>query len=107
MIPAPFIWIMERDINMFTISDAKNVLRVDGDDNDDFIQSLVKSLPEYIEVTTGMSAEQQEKEPLVYTVSSFLITLWYYSDHADDAKLQRTIDNLLKCITLKAKRDSP
>ena len=91
---------------MFSVSDAKDILRVDGDDNDSFINSLVESLPGYIEVTTGMSADQQENEPLVHTVSGFLVTLWYYADHTDDAKLQRTIDNLLKCITLKAKRDS-
>lgn len=97
---------MERDTDMFTISDARNVLRVDGNDNDAFIQSLVDSLPGYIEVATGMPEKQQKKEPLVHTVSGFLITLWYYADHADDVKLQRTIDNLLKCITLKVKRDS-
>ena len=52
-----------------------------------------------------MSIEQQETEPLVDTVSGFLLTLWYYSDHTDDVKLQRTIDNLLKCITLKVQRN--
>lgn len=90
---------------MFSVSDARNVLRVDGDDNDSFINSLVESLPGYIEVTTGMPVGQQEDEPLVHTVSGFLVTLWYYADHTDDVKLQRTIDNLLKCITLKAKKD--
>ena len=61
---------------------------------------------DYIEVTTGMSAEQQETEPLVETVSGFILTLWYFSDHSDDIKLQRTIDNLLKCITLKVQRST-
>ena len=53
-----------------------------------------------------MSAEQQETEPLVETVSGFILTLWYFSDHSDDIKLQRTIDNLLKCITLKVQRST-
>ena len=87
-----------------TLQEAKNVLRIDTNDNDDLVQSLCDALPDYIEVTTGMTAEQQATEPLVQTVSGFLVTLWYYSDHADDVKLQRTIDNLLKCITFKVDR---
>lgn len=86
---------------LMEIDDAKNILHVDGNDNDDLIISLVQALPDYIEITTGMDKEQQKLEPLVTTVSGFILTLWYYSDHADDIKLQRTIDSLLKCITLK------
>ena len=86
---------------MLSIEQACNILHVDEGSNDTLINSLIQAIPCYIEVTTGMSAAQQETEPLVETVSGFLLTLWYYSDHADDMKLQRTIDNLLKCITLK------
>lgn len=84
-----------------TLEEAKNILRVDCEDNDELINSLLQAIPDYIEVTTGMPAEQQANEPLVNTVSGFILTLWYYADHADDVKLQRTIDSLLKCITLK------
>lgn len=82
--------------------EAKDVLRVDGSENDAIILALVKSLPGYIETVTGMSEADQENEPIVDTVRGFILTLWYYADHADDIKLQRTIDNLLKVITLKA-----
>ena len=88
---------------MFTLKDAKQVLRIDTEDNDVLIQSLLEAIPDYIELSTGMSQEAQAAEPLVDTVSGFIVTLWYYSDHADDVKLQRTIDSLLKCITLKAR----
>lgn len=90
----------------FTLQEAKDVLRVDNTENDVLIQSLISSLPGYIEVTTGMAAEQQDNEPLVKTVSGFILRLWYYADHADDIKLQRTIDSLLKCITLKARSNA-
>ena len=86
-----------------TLAEAKNVLRVDIDDNDALIQSLLAALPGYIELTTGLKEENQAAEPLVKTVSGFILMLWYYSDHADDVKLQRTIDSLLKAITLKAR----
>ena len=85
-----------------TLSEAKEVLRIDTDDNDEIIASLLVALPDYIEVKTGLTAAQQEAEPLVKTVSGFIITLWYYSDHADDVKLQRTIKELLHSIRTKA-----
>lgn len=90
---------------MLNLTDALNVLRLDSGANDALVGSLLDAIPGYIEVTTGMSIKQQATEPLVDTVSGFLLTLWYYSDHTDDVKLQRTIDNLLKCITLKVQRN--
>lgn len=89
-----------------TLQEAKDVLRVDNTENDTLIQSLIDTLPGYIEVSTGMAAGQQDNEPLVKTVSGFILRLWYYADHADDIKLQRTIDSLLKCITLKAREQA-
>lgn len=89
---------------MLSLKQACNILHVDEGNNDALIESLIYAIPDYIEITTGMKEEQQIEEPLVDTVSGFLLTLWYYSDHSDDMKLQRTIDNLLKCITLKVKR---
>lgn len=91
---------------MLSLKQACNILHVDEGNNDELIVSLIDAIPDYIEVTTGMSAEQQETEPLVETVSGFILTLWYFSDHSDDIKLQRTIDNLLKCITLKVQRST-
>ena len=91
---------------MLSLAQACHILHVDEGNNDELIESLIAAIPDYIEVTTGMSAEQQETEPLVETVSGFILTLWYFSDHSDDIKLQRTIDNLLKCITLKVQRST-
>ena len=86
-----------------TLSDAYDVLRVNAGDNDDLISSLITAIPDYIEVTTGMNYSDQESEPLVETVSGFLLKLWYFGDHADDQALKRTIDSLLKVITIKAR----
>ena len=88
-----------------TLSDACNVLHVDAGANDELIYSLIDALPAYIEVTTGITEETQSELtiPLVETVSGFLLTQWYYADHADDQALTRTINSLLKALTLKAK----
>ena len=86
-----------------TFDDALRVLHVDPGVNDALITALVHALPSYIEVTTGLKAKNQTSEPLVLTVEGFLLTLWYYSDHSDDVALNRTIDALLKAITIRAR----
>lgn len=86
-----------------TLTEACNVLHVDEGNNDELILSLIDALPGYIRVTTGMSEADQASEPLCQTVSGFLLTQWYYADHADDQALTRTINALLKAITLKAR----
>lgn len=91
---------------IMTLEQARNILRVDGADNDALVRSLIDALPDYIEVATGMKPYQQEVEPLVETASGFILTLWYYGDHSDEAKLQRVIDSLLKAITLKVDRST-
>ena len=86
-----------------TLAEACNVLHVNEGDNDDLISSLTLAIPGYIEVTTGLTITNQAGEPLVDTVAGLLITQWYYADHADDQSLTRTINALLKAITLKAR----
>lgn len=86
-----------------TLDQACNVLHVDQGDNDELIQALINALPSYIETTTGLPAAYQDGEPLVTTVSGFLLTLWYYADHADDQALTRTIDALLKALSARAR----
>ena len=86
-----------------TLSDACNVLHVDEGNNNELINSLVVALPSYIETTTGLKEGDQDNEPLVETVSGLLLTQWYYADHADDQSLTRTIDALLKALTIRAR----
>lgn len=85
----------------FYITDAKNVLRLDGNDNDDLVESLVKTAEEYVEQATGLTAMQQSGEPLADTAKGFLVKLWYFGDHSDDAKLQRVVNNLLRSLAAK------
>lgn len=86
-----------------TLAEACDVLHVDQGTNDELITALVTALPDYIYTTTGLSPLNQSSEPLVKTVSGFLLTLWYYADHADDQALNRTIEALLKALTIRAR----
>ena len=47
-----------------------------------------------------MDRQRQAEEPLAYTVSKFILQLWYNAEQADSEKLQRTIDGLLKALTM-------
>lgn len=88
---------------MVNLETAREWLRIDGEDNDQIIQGLLEAAPGYIEVTTGMKPTDQEKEPLADTVTKFLLALWYNAEQAEADRLQRTIDNLLKALTMRAR----
>ncbi len=84
---------------MLSLEQAREFLRIDGTDNDNIINALLEAIPEYIEVTTGMAMPQQNTEPLINTVSRFILQLWYNAEQSESEKLQRTIGSLLKAIT--------
>lgn len=86
-----------------SLEEAREHLRIDGTDNDVIILSLLEAIPGYIEVTTGMTPEQQETEPLARTASKFILQLWYNAEQSESDKLQRTIDGLLKALTVMAR----
>lgn len=43
---------------MLSLEDAREALRLDGTDNDDIITGLLNAIPDYIELCTGVTAEQ-------------------------------------------------
>lgn len=88
---------------MLSIDKAREWLRIDGTDNDAVINGLLAAVPSYIEVATGMTEAQQNTEPLAEAASKFIVQLWYNAEQSDSEKLQRTIDGLLKALTIKAR----
>jgi len=83
---------------IFTIEEAREVLRIDGADNDEQIMALLAAIPSYLEITAGYITAG-EFSPLAKTAARFILQLWYFGDNADIAKLQRVIDNLLKALS--------
>jgi len=86
-----------------TIDKAREWLRIDGEDNDEIIEGLLQACPHYIEVATGYPAGLQPYEPLIETVTRFLMLLWYNAEQSEAERLQQAIDNLLKVITVRAR----
>lgn len=85
-------------VSYYGVSEAKDSLRIDGDENDEILIRLVSAVPSYITQATGLSNEDQETEPLCAVVADFLIQLWYNGDQVDTVRTQRVIDSLLASI---------
>lgn len=84
---------------MFTIQEARDILRIDGSDNDVIIEPLIDAIPPFLEATTGYSADNGNYSLIAMTAGRFLLQLWYYGENADTDKLQRVIDCLLKALS--------
>lgn len=83
---------------IFTIEEARDILRIDGSDNDAMIYALLSAVPPYLEAATGYVAVNGYS-PLARAAGRFLLQLWYYGENADTDKLQRVIDSLLKALS--------
>ena len=89
---------------IFTIEEARDILRIDGSDNDAIIIPLVSAIPPYLEATTGYTAQDGNYSPLAQAAGRFLLQLWYYGDSAETDKLQKVIDSLLKALSVERAR---
>ena len=87
---------------ILTVEEAREILRIDGEENDAQITALVEAIPAYLEVTAGYAASGKtvkKYSPLAKTAARFVLQLWYFGESADTDKLQRVIDNLLKALS--------
>ncbi|PEQ65543.1 head-tail connector protein [Bacillus cereus] len=85
---------------LIDIQEARDAVRVDGEDNDLILISLLNSIPSYLETTTGRTWEETPVHPLAQTVTKFILQLWYEPKGQDSERLKRTIDNLLTALTV-------
>lgn len=85
---------------IMTTEEAKQALRVDGNDYDDIIDPLIDSIPAYLEVATGRDWTQDvDVHPLAQTTAKFVLQLWFDPQTQDSERLKRTIDSLLVSLT--------
>jgi len=83
---------------IISIEEARETLRLDGDDNDIIIIPLLNAIPSYLHEVTGYVYEG-DASPLARTVANFILRLWYNPDGQDTDRLKRTIESLLVALT--------
>jgi hypothetical protein len=87
------------------LSEARDILRLDGTENDEIIIPLIEAIPPYLEAATGFTPRSGELgpasrwSPVARTAARFILQLWYYGENSDTAKLERVIDCLLKALS--------
>lgn len=86
---------------MLSVEEAREFLRIDNEDNDLIIDSILKAIPSYIELSTGLNINSQDKEPMAKEVSKHILSLWFNAEQTDHDKIQNVIDSLLKAIKFK------
>jgi hypothetical protein len=83
---------------ILSIREARDILRLDGGDNDHFIKPLIEAIPPYLERTTSY-VKQGKFSPVSKTAARFILQLWYFGESTDNAKLERVIDCLRKALS--------
>lgn len=85
---------------IISIEEGREALRIDDDYNDEIIEPLIKSIPDYLYITTGRDWLDENVQPLAQTTAKFILQLWFDPQTQDSERLKRTIDGLL--MSLKA-----
>lgn len=85
---------------LISVPEAREILRIEGEDNDPIIVPLIEAIPDYLEVTTGRRWDKDTVvNPLAKTTAGFILQLWFESQDYNTDKLKRTIDSLLAALT--------
>lgn len=85
---------------ILTIQEGRDILRLDGPDNDAIITPIIVAIPDFLYQTTGYRKRQRGQfSPVSRTAARFILQLWYYGENADTVKLERVIDCLLKALS--------
>jgi hypothetical protein len=91
---------------ILSLEEAREALRIDGEDNDTIIIPLVVAIPKYLEITTGNSWMNEDghcTNELAKVAAKFILQLWYYPQSEDAVRIQRTIDSLLLTLGAEAR----
>lgn len=89
---------------IFTVEEGRDILRLDGGDNDEQILALLEAIPPYLTATTGYESVTGEYSPVARAAARFILWQWYYGENADTDKVQRVIDSLLKALSAERRQ---
>lgn len=82
------------------IEEARDVLRIDGEDNDSIINPLLEAIPPYLETTTGKAWDTEPIQPLAKQAAMFILVKWFDGTDIYD----KTIDGLLTALTAMGRK---
>ena len=85
-----------------TVQEARDWLRIDGEENEAIIEGLLRAAQSYRETSTGVVQgfnAYSTSGNLCDACTRYLLTYWYYGESADVKQLESVIDSLLKAIT--------
>lgn len=86
---------------ILSIEEAREILRVSDEDDDNLIVPLLNAIPDYLETSTGYKPDGDKYSPLALTVARYLLLLWFDAGYNDSDKLQKIIDNLLIALSVR------
>lgn len=89
---------------ILSLDEARDILRLDGTDNDMHILALVEAIPPYLKTTTGYAPSTGEYSPVARTAARFILQLWYFGESADVSKIERVIECLLNALSAERER---
>ena len=89
---------------IYTLDEARDILHLDGEDNDEQILALLDAIPPYLTATTGYESVTGDYSPVARAAARFILWQWYYGENADTDKVQRVIDSLLKALSAERKQ---
>lgn len=88
---------------ILTLEEAKDILRVDYDDDNARIQRFIDSIPDFLENKTGSRWDKEPINPLVKSLAEFILRSWYDNNFKD---YDNAINNLLSTLTSMARGDN-
>lgn len=92
------------DKMIISIEEGRDALRIDDDFSDEIIEPLIKSIPNYLYITTGREWLDEPIEPLAKTTAKFILQLWYDPQTQDSERLKRTINGLMASLSVLGRK---
>ena len=89
---------------ILTMDEARDALRIDGTGSYTIIQSMLDSLPDYLEATTGnrWDDDQAQGYQLAKQCAKFILQLWYDPSTQDAARLSNVVEKMLGTLQVMA-----
>lgn len=91
---------------IITLQEAKDVLRLSTDDNNNIITAMILTIPSYIETATGSKSVAGSYTDLEKQVAKFILMQWYDPASENNERISKVINTLLTAITVNVNKNN-